>query len=217
MEKVSLMIKCNIMLIVGILLILCSCGKNNEEPASTEAGSTEIAGQAIDLGLSVKWATYNLGATNSEEYGGLYGWADFTGEKTSINLDDYPSANPPLNICDTKYDIAKVMWGERWRLPSLSEMRELFTKCTHKWITYINVQGMLFVGPNGNSIFFPAAGDRYPNKGILNQGTGGWYWSGTLGSGSSDYAHALSLCSSGMNWSDCCLRSCGFSVRPVKD
>lgn len=65
----------------------------------------------LDLGLSVKWASWDMGATKAGEKGGFYGWADPTGEKTSANEDEYPSANPPACISGTEYDIARVQWG----------------------------------------------------------------------------------------------------------
>ena len=66
--------------------------------------------EAVDLGLSVKWASFNIGATSPTEYGKLYGWGDPTGNLTTETLDDYPSANPPVSICGTKYVIATGIW-----------------------------------------------------------------------------------------------------------
>lgn len=81
--------------------------------------------QIVDLGLSIKWAGWNIGASAPEELGGLYGWGDPTGTKVSGNDDEYPSKNPPINICGTKYDIAHVQWGNGWRLPTKKEIEEL--------------------------------------------------------------------------------------------
>jgi hypothetical protein len=89
----------------------------------------------------VKWASCNVGASNPEEYGGYYGWADPTGTKTSTNVDDYPSANPPSNISGTEYDIARAKWGGNWRLPTKAEVQELIDSCTWTWTTQNGVNG----------------------------------------------------------------------------
>lgn len=136
--------------------------------------------QKVDLGLSVKWAGYNIGATVPEEYGGLYGWADISGNKTSEKLKDYPSKNPPKNISgDVKYDIARSRWGRGWQLPSLAEMKELEEQCQWEWIIYHGVKGYKITGPNGNAIFLPAAGYR---EGTLTKcrNKTAHYWIGLL-------------------------------------
>ena len=136
--------------------------------------------EAIDLGLSVKWSSLNIGASSPTEYGGLYGWGDITGINHSENNDEYPSANPPSSICGTEYDIATKEWGNNWRMPSQAEMEELAEKCTWVWTTVNGVNGMTVTGPNGNSIFLPAAASR-TGETVSNQvGQRGCYWSGTL-------------------------------------
>lgn len=140
--------------------------------------------EAIDLGLSVKWASFNIGASAPTEYGGLYGWGDITGINHSENNDEYPSANPPSSICGTEYDIATKEWGNNWRMPSQAEMEELAEKCSWEWTAVNGVNGMNVTGPNGNSIFLPAAASR-TGETVSNQvGQRGCYWSGTLWSDS---------------------------------
>lgn len=140
----------------------------------------EQSPEAIDLGLSVKWSSLNIGASSPTEYGGLYGWGDITGINHSENNDEYPSANPPSSICGTEYDIATKEWGNNWRMPSQAEMEELAEKCTWVWTTVNGVNGMTVTGPNGNSIFLPAAASR-TGETVSNQvGQRGCYWSGTL-------------------------------------
>lgn len=136
---------------------------------------------AIDLGLSVKWASFNIGASKPEEYGGLYGWADGTGTKTSAEYDDYPTANPPADICGTEYDIAHTKWGGKWRLPSLEEQQELVNRCKLVKSSYHNVRGYTVTGSNGNQIFLPGVGGRIEDK-TYYQVDGADYWSGTLSS-----------------------------------
>lgn len=134
----------------------------------------------VDLGLSVKWASYNVGAEKPEQYGGLYGWADAKGTKTSNNNDDYPSKNPPQNISGTKYDIAHTQWGGTWRLPTKDEQEELVSKCTWRKDSLHGVKGYTVTGPNRNSIFLPGVGGRIGHQ-THYQVAGADYWSGTLG------------------------------------
>jgi hypothetical protein len=171
--------------------------------------------EAVDLGLSVKWASCNVGAITPEGYGGYYGWADPTGTKISKNPSDYPSANPPSNISGTEYDIARAKWGGSWRLPTKAEEQELIDSCTWTLTTQNGVNGMKVVGKNGNSIFLPAAGIRDSTV-MYGVGTGGIYWSGTLYESEAHYAYSLGIYGNnkyGMGGTNCCY---GFSVRPVK-
>lgn len=173
------------------------------------------AGKLIDLGLSVKWAAYNVGASSPEGYGGLYGWADPTGGKTSTNYGDYPSSNPPENISDTQYDIARVKWGGSWRLPKREEFIELSERCDWKWIKYKGVNGYLVTGPNGNRIFLPAPGWRFGDEDVSYRGSRGYYWSGTLKS--SGNAYCLDFDSGNRSPSSNGSRYSGQSVRPVSN
>ena len=187
-------------------------------------------GEVIDLGLSVKWASYNVGASAPEEYGGLYGWADPTGEKTTSDLDVYPTPIPPENICGTKYDIARAKWGDDWRLPTVDEFKELVQKCDWYWATYKGTEGTLVVGPNGNSIFLPAGGcanDRLVGGNMIaGLGHTCYYWSGTLyGTKYQEYLNRAYFLycdkyTGDLTWSKYTqmnYRSTGHSVRPVID
>lgn len=164
-----------------------SCGKDDDDDIRQDAVTISV--KAIDLGLSVKWANCNVGASSPEQYGGLYGWADPTGTKTSENDDDYYSiSNSSSNISGTSYDIAHVKWGDGWRLPTLTEQTELFTQCSWTWITYHSVNGYKVIGPNRNSIFLPAAGYR-DGCYVSYQGLSGSYWPGTIKSGRITYLY----------------------------
>lgn len=115
--------------------------------------------QIVDLGLSVKWAGWNIGAASTYEYGGFYGWGDATGMKQSTNDNDYPNVNPPLNICGNPlYDIVRKQWGGNWRLPTKEEFKELNQKCKVQPMEYNDIKGLKVTGPNGNSMFLPFAG-----------------------------------------------------------
>lgn len=176
---------------------------------------TVTAGQSVDLGLSVEWAGWNIGAEKPEQLGGLYGWGDPTGILTSTNFADYPSATPPENICSTVYDIAKAQWGADWRMPTREETEELVERCQWEWTTYKTTPGMLVTGPNGNSIFLPAAASRDGEQ-ISNQvGQRGCYWTGNLSANNSNFAVYLYFYSNGYYPDRSTRRYIGHSVRAV--
>ena len=139
---------------------------------------------AVDLGLSVLWADYNIGGTQKSPIGGLYGWGDPTGEKTSQMAKDYLDykgglcLSTPLNISGTKYDIATQKWGERWRTPTRENWKELYKNC--KWIKIRehNKKGYQVIGPNGNSIFLPTTGIRFGES--ISNPDSGYYWTSEL-------------------------------------
>lgn len=135
-------------------------------------------GRVVDLGLSVKWASYNLGASAPEEPGGLYGWGDPTGTHTEQAQDEkYGNyiRNPALNnnnhiieclllynyqitpedISGTQYDIARSKWRGNWRMPRQAEFIELYNSCMWEIISFKGTLGYKVTGPNGNSIFLP--------------------------------------------------------------
>ena len=132
-----------------------------------------------DLGLSVKWATCNIGANTPEDYGNYYDWSEIS------TVSDGPSYysetfHRTMNIDiggNPKYDAARAHWGGSWRLPTKKEMEELINNCKWYRMTRNGIYGCDVVGPNGNSIFLPAAGYRFSS--IYLKGTNGLYWSST--------------------------------------
>ncbi len=110
----------------------------------------------VDLGLSVKWATCNVGATQPHQSGEVFRWGEttpssyltVTPSKTSGKVMDNISGNP-------NYDAARAKWGGSWRMPTVEEFEELFKKCFVKWTTQNGVEGCMVTGSNGNSIFLP--------------------------------------------------------------
>lgn len=133
----------------------------------------------IDLGIGVKWACCNVGASKPEEYGGYYSWGETT-EKSSYFAEDYMfdrEANNGESICGTGNDAARVNWGIPWRLPTLAECQAL-VNCSSEWTTVNGIEGRIFTGPYGNSIFLPAARNRW-NSGLQERGGLGNYWAGT--------------------------------------
>ena len=184
--------------------------------------------KAVDLGLSVKWASYNVGSGSPADYGGLYGWGDPTGTLTYqpwssdypnyIEDDDtclsfYGGNNPPSNICGSALDIATAKWGAPWRLPSYSESKELFDECNCMDASYMGVEGLLVIGKNLNSIFLPYSG-YYDMEGTtpLERGSRVLCWTGTLVPDSHRHAYTTDNAGTGHYGTRCD----GHSVRPVR-
>lgn len=192
---------------------------------TTEKKKDEITpGQMVDLGLSVKWAGWNVGASRPEEYGGYYAWGELH-EKSDYYWDTYQYWDQEndecifigKNISGTQYDVARVKWGGSWRMPTLAECQELIYKCDWTWMTYNGVKGNKVTGPNGNSIFLPAAGFR-GGPSVGSQGSSGSFWSGTLNGGDSYDASCLYFYDGGVGWSSYGSgRFIGHSVRPVSE
>lgn len=126
---------------------------------------TVTAGQVVDLGLSVYWASCNLGAESPEEYGDYYAWGE-TKPKSSYTENNYAYYDDNLkqytdigvNISGTQYDAATVNLGGDWRMPTKDEMKELIDNCTWEWKQINGVNGYVVKGTSGNSIFLPAGG-----------------------------------------------------------
>lgn len=136
---------------------------------------------AIDLGLpsGTKWACCNVGANSPGEYGGYYAWGE-TEEKDHYDLYNYayyiPTYNKFIdlgkNIAGTEVDVAHVKWGGSWRMPSMLKIQELINNCDIKWGNTNGLNGMLIIGPNGNTIFLPRS--HYQSEDEMEIGE---YWS----------------------------------------
>ena len=194
--------------------------------------------EIVDLGLSVKWASFNVGASKPEDYGDYFAWGEIE-EKKTYSWETYTWCNGTSQSF-TKYctnsqygtvddiqnllledDVAQVKWGENWRIPTESECQELREKCTWTWGEQNGIMGYHVKASNGNSIFLPAAGGSWVDSNGYTvdnkRGLYGFYWSSTLGD---DYNH--NACSfyfyenSGYSGSTA-NRSNGRSIRPVYD
>ena len=149
----------------------------------TQKGAEQIninGHYAVDLGLSVKWATCNVGATSPEDYGNYFAWGE-TSTKTSYtgaNSKTYKKSMGDIGG-DSRYDAATANWGSGWRLPTESEFVELKDNCTWTWTTRNGVNGCEVKSKkNGNSIFLPAAGSCEGDTPHY-QGSYSYYWSST--------------------------------------
>ena len=132
----------------------------------------------IDLGLSVKWATCNIGAETPEEYGDYFAWGE-TRTKTEYTSGNSTTYNQDIGDFsgNALYDAATANWGGDWRMPTDSEMQELLNNCDWFWTQQGDVNGYKITGPNGNSIFLPATG----RHGVSAEDVGeyGYYWTST--------------------------------------
>ena len=183
--------------------------------ATTSKDDFGTVADVVDLGLSVKWASWNLGASEIGDYGKLYGAGDPTGLNISTNAEEYYFKDGE-SICGTEYDLAHVKWGGNWRMPTFEELKELKEKCTWEANVTINgVLGSVATGPNGNSIFIPYAGSRHEHE-IYDKDYRGSLYSGNMGSPS--YASGymdLDILNDGRFQMDGCRNWVGQSIRPV--
>ena len=165
------------------------------------AQNTDNGHEYVDLGLSVKWATCNVGATAPEEYGYYYAWGETEPKETYAwsTYFDTPDGGSTFTkyttdgktTLDPDDDAAATNWGDNWRMPADNEWMELRDSCTRTWTTMNGVNGYEIKSKiNGNSIFLPATGYRSDDA-LSYEGTCGVYWSGTLDTSSPDNAWGI--------------------------
>ena len=187
--------------------------------SSTYRATGTINGNTyVDLGLSVKWATCNVGANSPEDYGDYYAWGETS---TKSRYDEYNCETYGKSIGDiggTSRDVAHVKWGGSWRMPTWTEFEELLNKgnCTWGWTTLNGKKGYKVTSrKNGNSIFLPAAGHSCGSS-SYSEGLIGDYWSSTP-----DESSTLLACRLFFNRDNHRTfvdgRIFGFSVRPVAE
>ncbi len=192
----------------------------------------------VDLGLpsGTLWATCNVGASSPEEYGDYFDWGETT-PKSVYTWDTYKygsAYNKQTKYCiDSIYglvdnraelepsdDAATVNWGSEWCMPTIIQLDELIRHCIWTWTTLNSVEGMLVVGPNGNTIFLPAAGRRFDSS-LFDAGSWDYYWSSSLRPDYQNSAFDLNFSSDDIGrFGDICWfgdsRCLGLSVRPVR-
>ena len=188
-------------------------GTDEEWSIEVEASDYE----AVDLGLSVKWATFNVGAESPEDYGNYYAWGETEPKDsyTSSNSVTYGVEMDDISG-NAEYDAATANWGSSWRMPTYDEMQELIDECTWTWTTQDDVNGYLVTGSNGNSIFLPAAGS-YSGTAVSFAGYYGDYWTSTPEENSTSNAYYLSSDRYGRTLTTDAGRLKGRSIRPVTD
>ena len=197
---------------------------------TTEPTLTDSGFGYVDLGLSVMWATCNIGATATEQHGDYYAWGEIE-PKNNYNWKTYKwcnnsdtaltkyCVNSKYGIVDDKVlldpedDAASVLWGASWHMPTDEEWTELRTECTWYWICKNDVNGYKVVGKNGNSIFLPISGYRLDKEYYDNE-TSGCYWSKSLHADFSRHTHCVIFDAAKIDkyYNGRC---CGQVIRPV--
>ena len=197
---------------------------------SSSDNGTENGYEYVDLGLSVKWATCNVGASKPEEYGDYFAWGETqpksnydwstykygssSSSLTKYNTDSRCGTVDDKTVLEAADDAATANWGGAWRMPTDAELTELREQCTWSWITQNRVKGYKVTSnKNGKSIFLPAAGCRYDSS-LSRAGSDGYYWSSSLYTDYPDYACSLGFYSGNVCWYYY-NRYVGFTVRPV--
>ena len=205
--------------------------------------------EIVDLGLSVMWASFNLGATKPEEYGDYYAWGEtepgygcldplvwriekgsgYSWSSYQWSVDSFYTLTKYCvqdtygfngftdgkTVLDPEDDAVRVNLGDKWRMPTKSELNELMNRCTWAWTSLNEVDGVMVTGPNGKTIFLPAAG-QWDNKNLINQGHYCRLWSSSLGQTYPNNAGYLLLYQNGCDVSEYG-RESGLSIRPVYD
>ena len=184
MKKISLMILS--MMLVGTVCHAKVTATNNDE-----GGSNGV--EAVDLGLSVKWANMNVGANKDSGFGSYFAWGEIKPKKYySWNTYVWSKENTQFLVkysvtdrktqLDPSDDAAHVTWGGDWRMPTVDECEELVDpdKCVWEWMTKDGVNGYKVTGKKtGNSIFLPITGFRFYDS-VQFRAINGVYWTSTL-------------------------------------
>lgn len=221
-----------LLFLLPMSLMLVSCKKEDEDKQHDNAPSHV---EAVDLGLSVKWANCNIGASTPEAAGAYYAWGE-TEEKEAYTPFTYKYYLGDLNedgnyynseeyknigndISGTAYDVVRAKWGGSWRMPTQEELEELCLKCSWEATEINGVKGNIVTGPNGNSIFLPCTGIP-TGIGTANKADIiGAYWSATLSNFPSS-AYSILFTYNDIvsgNRSISAYRSHGLAIRPVTE
>ncbi len=160
---------------VILAIVFSGCKKEPFEWNDDTNGPTESTIEMVDLGLSVKWASCNIGAVLPWQHGNYYSWGEVN-TKDEYNMENCVTNGINLNNFsgDATYDAARALWGGKWRLPTRAEFDELVTNCSWRECYYPN--GVFAEGPNGKSIFFPVGGLMNSVE-LQEGGSAGYYWS----------------------------------------
>lgn len=210
------LINLNAMAFIAAMCSLSLVACDDDDDAPNNDLNMYKGHEYVDLGLSVKWATCNVGAENPEDYGSYYAWGE-TETKSDYSWDTYTDGEfigDGKTTLDAADDAATANWGGDWTMPTASDFDELKDKCTWTWTTENEVNGYRVIGTNGNSIFLPAAGGR-KGSGLDGEGSYGYYWSSSLDESNSGSGRFLYFNSGYVNAWGSSRRYVGFPVRPV--
>jgi beta-lactamase regulating signal transducer with metallopeptidase domain len=225
----------------GVIVYVTNSASNgdSETKQSAVSNNENATHEYVDLGLSVKWATCNVGADKPEDNGNLYAWGE-TEVKEQYTMRTSKWGSMPISLkkyninseqgtvdnkttLDLEDDVAHVTWGGNWRMPTREEMDELHDNCTWEWTTLNGVNGYRVTskkqGYTDRSIFLPAAG--YKANGRYEYGSNGNYWSRSLMTdpyGDGNVICGTAACirfnnnQANVGWE---ARDAGLSIRPV--
>ena len=177
--------------------------------------SSENGHALVDLGLSVKWATCNLGASSPDQRGNYFSWGETSVKNrydwdtyrmcrgsqytlTEYNTDSHSGRVDNQTTLGSSYDVAKIKWGGNWRMPTPKECSELVSRC--RWEQYRGAsQGnpavFKIIGPSGNFILLPTTGvqfgdaEEYP----MDCGSSGFYWANSIDPGYPQFAYGIGI------------------------
>lgn len=190
----------------------------------------------VDLGLSVKWLSHNLGASLPYASGYYLSWGELfskdsytssnylwmTDDNKLSKYNNLTSQGPVdgITVLELVDDAANAILGGNWHIPTVDEWTELKNNCTWTWTTSNGVNGYLITsnvaGYTDKSIFLPACGQKYGSS-LSYNGTYGYYWSSSLYTKGPSNAYMMSFGSNSafINSKDYYSRYDGLSIRPV--
>jgi len=173
-----------------------------------------LSADFIDLGLSVKWASWNVGATSVADVGKLYVWGDPTGELTLSSSAINNLYDAPSNIAGTEYDIATRQWGKDWRMPTKAEMAELANLDITRVDDYegSGIGGFMFEAKNGNKMFMPSSGYETKNNKFGNYAYT-YYWTAEKSNSTTNVYYAN--IQYGVNIAETGYKVAMMAIRPV--
>ena len=224
------------------IIIFLSCSLLQGQNSKSASTGYENGHVWVDLGLSVKWASCNVGASSPEGYGDFFCWGEIStrkvpgyykwyddrgnvkkyndGERGNDPWHDYSDNLDQLQLSD---DAARANWGGRWRMPTKREVEELLSYCHWRWVIQNGIKGYVVTSAmNGNSIFLPAAGYDHCSYHDMNivrdRGRRGYYWTRDLwvGGNGPRFGWSLEFVEEAIRGEmKCGERDDGYSVRPV--
>ena len=190
------------MTLVGVSLLL-SCRKDEGAllPQAEKVDELELGSGYVDMGLSVKWAAMNFGASEVTDAGEYYQWACTEPVEGPVFEKDYKFISASTGDYNSDYfvgddvkaedDAVAVAIGGGVRMPNVTEARELVDNCTWRFVRYRGTVGYVATSKiNGNSIFFPCGG-YYADEGLINASFSVNIWVGSMTFEYSDLAYAL--------------------------
>jgi hypothetical protein len=214
---------------MALSLMFVGAVGNAKVNAADNDAKTSDGVEAVDLGLSVKWANVNVGATKDSGFGSYFAWGEVKPKKyyswgtyvwsqgDSNFMLRYSVADKKIRLAPTD-DAARANWGGDWRMPTVEEFEELAdpANCKWEWITKDGVNGYQVTGnKTGNSIFLPITGFRFYD-GVQFRAIKGVYWTASLYPGNPNRAYCLEFDYSDVDVTFGNLSSNRFSGRCVR-